>query len=317
MHSDRIWTYWKLWIDIASTLDRLHASTSCSRACATFLSYIFPYIYFRWLIISRRCGCVTLSYCYIKVIQQVNMLGLNVLACTRLLFFVTYTVTLPSQAAISTWVHLPNLNLLLLGLRRLNLIHHVHVLVWNWHLLAAILCVVRSTLPLFSRLIQSVGPCWLSKPCSSDLRKHSTALRIVALLVLNWRKIVKRIQKHLVSLEYLLSGAKVGLLNMLACSLLTDHLLSTYNSFIVIIHGIVVLLFFSLRVEWLLRVGVVRTTCQYSSHRLLRLLWNRWFRSCGIHLGRCLRDSCRSCVLCQGHLLCDITVCGYVLLLPA
>jgi hypothetical protein len=56
------------------------------------------------------------------------------------------------------------------------------------------------------------------------------------LLVLNWRKIVKRVQKHLVSLEYLLSGAKVGLLNMLACSLLTDHLLSTYNSFIVIIH---------------------------------------------------------------------------------
>ena len=56
------------------------------------------------------------------------MLRLHVLASARLLLFVAYTVTLsPEAAVVSTWViHLPNLNLLLL---RLNLIHHVHVLV--------------------------------------------------------------------------------------------------------------------------------------------------------------------------------------------
>jgi hypothetical protein len=43
---------------------------------------------------------------------------------------------------------------------------------------------------------------------------------------------------------------------------------------------------------------VMWTPCEYSSHRLLRLLWYWWFCSCRIHLGRCLRDSCRSCVLC-------------------
>ena len=296
MHSDRVWIYWKLRIDVTCTLDRLHASTSGSRACTTLLSYIFPYIYCRWLIICRSCGCVTLSYCYIKVIQQVNMLRLHVLASTRLLLFVPYTVTLsPEAAVVSTWViHLPNLNLLLL---RLNLIHHVHVLVWNRNLLAAILCVVRCTLSLFGGLIQSTSAIRLGKACASDLRKHSATLRLVALLVLNWREIAKRVQKHLVSLEYLLSSTKVRLRNMLPCSFLADHLWST-NPLIIFIHWIVVLLFLSLRVEWMLRVGVMWTPCEYSSHRLLRLLWYWWFCSCRIHLGRCLRDSCRSCVLC-------------------
>jgi hypothetical protein len=58
------------------------------------------------------------------------MLCLDVLPCTRLLLFVTYTVALPTETAVSTSIgiiHLLNLNLLLL--RRLNLIHHIHILI--------------------------------------------------------------------------------------------------------------------------------------------------------------------------------------------
>lgn len=104
------------------------------------------------------------------------MLGLNMLTVRGLLLvLVAHAVASSPETTtrVGDAIHLPNLNGLLL--RILNLIHHIQSLVGNRRRLLSILStVVGGTLPLFRGLIQSVGACRLSKPCSTYLREHAT-----------------------------------------------------------------------------------------------------------------------------------------------